>query len=153
MSDTQDPTHRDNIYDLGAFFVQRFHCSPSEARSYVEDCASLAVFSRDGFVSIDTATYLSLVAATDRLVSMWEDDDHTLVTTRDGWSIEHPLRCRATGAMARCPIHVAMSIHAEEDGYLPSPGRRRVWLEGAPPDDVEDLAYDSDWYIMWDEPR
>ena len=59
-----------------------------------------------GFLSddrLDFATNATTVAVADVLGS-----EHHAVVSEHGWLSEHPLSCRLSGQMARCPYHLAV---------------------------------------------
>lgn len=120
------------LYDIGGFLAGALNMTVEQAREFVDRCLSSypqAERDQDHTVEVPYDFFLDLAEGFDRLVAMWEDDQHTLVTADNGWSIEHPLRCRAGGNMAGCRYHEAVADAEQLGVILPGPGRFLIGLD------------------------
>lgn len=107
---TAPPDAPPSLYDIGAFFARSLNLTADQARAFVDGAkerlaATGLEHDQDEVLVVPFDELADLIAGFDRLVAMWEDDRHVLVVGEQGWSIEHSLRCRATGAMEACPRH------------------------------------------------
>ena len=99
-----------SIYDIGAFLAGGLNETPESMRERLvrlrERGAHLERDQED-YLAVEYDTVLDLIESAERLLDMWDDDTHILVVQSfvRGWSIEHPLRCRATNTMHACPYH------------------------------------------------
>lgn len=110
------------LYDIGAF-LEGIGTSVEEARSVIDPMIGheddILLHVREGEVgSLQADDVARLLAMADRLLAIWEDDTHVLVVRSpfSGWSIEHSLRCRATGNMAGCAYHKIIAKMDERGG-------------------------------------
>lgn len=128
------------LYDIGAFLRGGLNMSPETAAAMVAEMRNRmktvpAEVDQDDWITVEFDIFVNLVTGFERLVAMWNDDVHYLVTDGSGsWSIEHSLRCRAEGNMAGCPIHLAVADwweHGGADNFLAS-GRGEVSIPDHP---------------------
>lgn len=122
------------LYDIGAFLAGGLNMDLDQARAFVDRLRGQTRHierDQEQSATINGDTLVDLIDGFDRLVAMWEDDTHVAVVGDEGWSIEHSLRCRASGNMAGCPYHKYTAQRVSLAALMfPDPGRFLMTLEG-----------------------
>ena len=58
-----------------------------------------------------------------------DEPEHVLELRDDGWTLQHSLACRLSGALFDCPVNVAVSAHLADTGPPDDLGRFVVTLD------------------------